>query len=58
MPKNKIINFKVEGKVKAEFETLCEENCTSVSHELRLFVHQYIKRQASKTTRIILNHKQ
>ena len=43
MPKDKIINFKVEEEVKADFEALCQDNFTNPSHELRLFVRKYIK---------------
>ena len=39
----------IEEEVKLEFEALCEENFSSPSHELRLLVHQYIKKnQGSK----------
>lgn len=44
MAKSKIINFKIEPDAEAEFKRICEDNFTSPSHELRLFVHSFIKR--------------
>lgn len=38
--KNAIQNFKLPEEVKKEFNDLCEENFTSASHELRMFVHK------------------
>lgn len=52
MPKDKIINFKVEEEVKKEFETLCEENFTTPSQELYKFVRQFNKR--NKGSKILL----
>ena len=43
MAKNKIINFKVDEDTKQAFEKVCSDNVTTPSHELRLFVHNYIK---------------
>lgn len=54
MPKDKIINFKVEEEVKKEFESLCQSNHSSASHELRLFVHSYIKR--NKGSEVLLSN--
>ena len=48
MSKDKIINFKIEEPVKEEFELMCKDKFTTPSHELRLFVHQYIKMNQSK----------
>jgi len=48
MAKDKIINFKIEEEVKKEFEVLCHKNHSSTSHELRLFVHQYIKKKKNE----------
>ena len=58
MAKDKIINFKVEEDVKKEFESLCQENYSSASHELRIFVHQFIKRNKGSEVHISdLKHK-
>ena len=43
MSKDKIINFKVEDEVKAEFKKVCQDNFTTPSHQLRLYVRKYIK---------------
>ena len=43
MKKDKIINCKVTEEAKEAFETACLDNCTTPSHELRLFIHKYIK---------------
>lgn len=51
--KNSIINFKEETSVKSEFEEICKSKATTPSHELRLFVRNYIKR--NKASRIPLN---
>lgn len=40
--KTAIQNFKLEEDAKQEFNELCEQNFTSASHELRLFVHKKI----------------
>lgn len=54
MPKDKIINFKIEDEIKKEFEALCKELYTTSSHELRLFVRQFIKR--NKGSKILLSN--
>lgn len=54
MPKDKIINFKIEDEFKKEFEALCLELHSNTSHELRLFVHQFIKR--NKSSKILLSN--
>lgn len=54
MPKDKIINFKIEDEIKKEFEALCNEIHSSASHELRIFVHQFIKR--NKGSKILLSN--
>lgn len=38
--KNAIQNFKLPEDVKQEFHDLCEQNHTSASHELRMFVYK------------------
>lgn len=53
MAKDKIINFKIEEEVLEEFKTLCEENFTTPSHELRLFVRQYLNR--NKGSKVLLS---
>ena len=52
MAKDRIINFKAEEEVKAEFETLCDENFTTPSQELYKFVRLYIKR--NKGSKVLL----
>lgn len=53
MAKDKIINFKVEEDVKNEFEKLCQDNHSNPSHELRLFIHQYIRK--NKGSQVLLS---
>ena len=48
MSKDKIINFKVEDEVKAEFEKLCQDNFTTPSHELRIYVRKTIENHSKQ----------
>lgn len=58
MAKDQIINFKDSKEIKKQFEEACENNCTTPSHELRLFVRQYLKRnKASRINLSDLNNK-
>lgn len=51
--KTKILALKIDEETKEAFESICKENHSTPSHELRLFVHQYIKR--NKGNRILLS---
>lgn len=44
MPKDKIINCKVEEEVRKDFFKACEDNFTTPSAELYKFIRQYTKR--------------
>ena len=56
MAKEEILNFKIETEIKKLFKEACKENFSNPSHELRLFVHQYLKRnQGSKILLTNLN---
>lgn len=53
MPKDKIINVKVEEEIKVQFEELCKENFSNPSQELYKFIRNYIKR--NEGSRILLS---
>jgi hypothetical protein len=46
MPKDKIINCKVEEEIKIQFEELCKENFSNPSQELYKFIRNYIKQHS------------
>lgn len=45
MYKDKIIAFKIDEETKLIFEKICDKLHTTPSHELRLFVHEFIKKK-------------
>ena len=48
MSKDKMINFKVEDIVKADFEKICKDNFTTPSHELQLYVRKTIENHSKQ----------